>query len=251
MASSLEPHREVSGEMDNETHAFVAQLAMGSFLSMALKTACELGILEIIAKGGPDAKLYATDIAAKMPTKTNAGSFAPILALNQDKNFLDSWSHLKDAVLEGGTAFNRAHDGTSRNCCILIRDLTASSSVGITLHHITSKYPNIKGINFDLPHVIQCAPTYPGVEHVAGDMFESVPEGDAIFMKGILHNWSDEQCVRLLKNCYKVIPENGKVIVAEFVAPLMPESIPSVKGTFLLDVQMMTQFPGGKERTKE
>ncbi|KAE8671216.1 Caffeic acid 3-O-methyltransferase [Hibiscus syriacus] len=124
-------------------------------------------------------------------------------------------------------------------------------NLGITLHHIISKYPNIKGINFDLPHVIQRAPTYPGVEHVAGDMFESVPKGDAIFIKGILHNWSDEKCVRLLKNCYKVIPENGKVIVAEPVVPVMPESTPSAKVTFLLDVLMMTQFQGGKERTKE
>uniref|UniRef100_F6HU95 O-methyltransferase C-terminal domain-containing protein n=1 Tax=Vitis vinifera TaxID=29760 RepID=F6HU95_VITVI len=27
-----------------------------------------------------------------------------------------------------------------------------------------------------------------GVEHVAGDMFTSVPNGDAIFMKWILHS---------------------------------------------------------------
>jgi O-methyltransferase domain len=31
------------------------------------------------------------------------------------------------------------------------------------LNMITSKYPNIKGINFDLPHVIADAPPYPGM----------------------------------------------------------------------------------------
>ncbi|TYH41042.1 hypothetical protein ES332_D12G289000v1 [Gossypium tomentosum] len=54
---------------------------------------------------------------------------------------------------------------------------------GATLSMIVSKYPTIKGINFDLPHVIENAPTCPGVEHVGGDMFASVPKGDAIFMK--------------------------------------------------------------------
>ncbi|KAK4858172.1 hypothetical protein QYF36_012200 [Acer negundo] len=61
----------------------------------------------------------------------------------------------------------------------------------------------LRGIDFDLPHVIQHAPHYPGVEHVGGYMFESVPKGDAIFMKWILHDWSDEHCLKLLKNCYK------------------------------------------------
>ncbi|KAK4849017.1 hypothetical protein QYF36_019884 [Acer negundo] len=67
--------------------------------------------------------------------------------------------------------------------------------LGVTLKAVTAKYPHIKGINFDLPHVIQRAPNYPGVEHVGGDMFESVPKGDAIFMKWILHDWSDEHCL--------------------------------------------------------
>lgn len=46
-------------------------------------------------------------------------------------------------------------------------------------------------------------------------MFESVPKGDAIFMKWILHNWSDDLCIKLLKNCYDAIPSDGKVIVVE------------------------------------
>lgn len=33
---------------------------------------------------------------------------------------------------------------------------------GATLNMIVSKFPSIKGINFDLPHVIEDAPSYPG-----------------------------------------------------------------------------------------
>ncbi|CDY41781.1 BnaC02g13750D [Brassica napus] len=53
-------------------------------------------------------------------------------------------------------------------------------------------------------------------------MFKSVPEGDAIFMKWICHDWSDNKCVQLLQNCYKALQENGKVILAEC---LLPETI--------------------------
>ena len=35
--------------------------------------------------------------------------------------------------------------------------------LGTTLGIITSKYPSIKAINFDLPHVIQHALSYPGI----------------------------------------------------------------------------------------
>ncbi|KAL4285274.1 hypothetical protein GQ457_16G006680 [Hibiscus cannabinus] len=126
-----------------------------------------------------------------------------------------------------------------------------AGGLGVTLSLITSKYPSIKGINFDLPHVIQHAPAYPGVEHVGGDMFESVPKGDAIFMKWILHDWSDHRCVKLLKNCYNAIPEKGKVIVVEAVVPTVPEANAYSRGITQMDVLMMTQNPGGKERTKQ
>ena len=36
-------------------------------------------------------------------------------------------------------------------------------SLGVTLNLITSKYPHIKGINFDLHQVIQHAPPCPGI----------------------------------------------------------------------------------------
>ena len=35
--------------------------------------------------------------------------------------------------------------------------------LGVTLSVITAKYPSLKGINFDLPRVIQHALVYPGI----------------------------------------------------------------------------------------
>ncbi|KAK1558853.1 hypothetical protein Q3G72_007434 [Acer saccharum] len=151
---------------------------------------------------------------------------------------------LKDAVLEGGVPFDRVH-GTnafeypgldSRGFENLKQLVDVGGGLGVTLKAITTKYPHIKVINFDLPHVIQHASHSPGVlEHVGGDMFESVPESEAIF----------------LKNCYKAIPDDGKVIVVEAVVLEIPEASAAAKTTSQIDVIMMTQNPGGKERTRQ
>ncbi|PHU23579.1 Caffeic acid 3-O-methyltransferase [Capsicum chinense] len=112
--------------------------------------------------------------------------------------------HLTDAVLDGGVPFNKAYGMTAFeyhgtdprfnkvfNCAMsdittmsmkkILEDykgfeglnsiVDVGSGTGATMNMIVSKYPSIKGINFDLPHVIKDAPAYPGVEQVGGDMF--------------------------------------------------------------------------------
>ncbi|BBN68454.1 O-methyltransferase 1 [Prunus dulcis] len=215
---------------------------------------------------GPVSKYFVND--------EEGGSLVPLMALAQDKVVAGCWSQLKDAVVEGGIPFNRVHGMEAfefnqvfntamfNHTAIVIKKLLhiykgledknltqlvdVGGGLGVTLNLITSRYQHIKGINFDLPHVVNHAPSYPGVEHVGGDMFASVPSGDAIFMKWILHDWSDEHCLKLLKNCYKAIPDNGKVIVVEELLPAMPDTSTAVKSTFQLDVIMMTQFPEGR-----
>ncbi|KAM2158862.1 hypothetical protein ACFX1R_044250 [Malus domestica] len=104
---------------------------------------------------------------------------------------------------------------------------------GSVIHMIVSKYPSFKGINFDLPHVIKDAPQYPGVEHVGGDMF------------------SDEHCLKLLKNCYATLPDNGKVILVDIIIPVSPNSSLATKLANHVDMIMLAHNPGGKERTEK
>ncbi|KAM1659475.1 hypothetical protein EV2_002642 [Malus domestica] len=82
-------------------------------------------------------------------------------------------------------------------------------------------------------------------------MFTSVPSGDAILLKWVLHNWSDQHCLKLLENCYNAIPDDGKVIIVEALVPVMPETSTAVKSTSLLDVLMLSQKRGAKERSRE
>ncbi|RZR74983.1 hypothetical protein BHM03_00047122 [Ensete ventricosum] len=81
-------------------------------------------------------------------------------------------------------------------------------------------------------------------------MFESVPGGDAILMKWILHDWSDEHCEKILKNCWKALPENGKVIAVECVLPVVPEPSLRTQTVCHVDLIMLAHNPGGKERTE-
>ena len=53
---------------------------------------------------------------------------------------------------------------------------------GTTIKLLVKACPWLQGINFDLPHVVSVAAEISGVEHVGGDMFESVPKADAAFI---------------------------------------------------------------------
>ncbi|KAG0585041.1 hypothetical protein KC19_3G253100 [Ceratodon purpureus] len=122
-------------------------------------------------------------------------------------------------------------------------------SSGMILSHIVQKYPHIRGINFDLPEVVAENPSFPGVEHVGGDMFESVPGGcDAIFMKGILHDWDDEHCLRVLQNCYAALPNGGKLIMIDLIMPV--ETPSNINYIFQIDFNMLFHCANGRERSK-
>nr|ANN44953.1 HIOMT2 [Manihot esculenta] len=129
--------------------------------------------------------------------------------------------------------------------------LDVGGGLGANLRLIVSKYPQIQGINFDLPHVVQDAPPCPGVEHVGGDMFVNIPKGEVIFLKWILHDWDDDRCTKILKNCYDALPETGKVIVVEAVIPEFVETDVRSRNVFKLDMTMINATSGGKERTEK
>jgi hypothetical protein len=125
---------------------------------------------------------------------------------------------------------------------------------GYMLTSILQKYPNMKGILFDLPHVvsgakerIQSLGLSQRCEMVGGDFFKSVPAGDAIIMKHIIHDWDDEKAVAILKNCHQALaPRNGQVILVELL--LSGPNEPHMSK--FMDVEML-MLPGGRERTEQ
>ena len=126
---------------------------------------------------------------------------------------------------------------------------------GFLLAHILQGYPSIQGILFDLPAALEKAEqalqdygVRERVSMIQGNFLKSVPTGaDGYILKNILHNWDDSFCITILSNIRKVLPEKGKVIVIEMIVP--PGNRPSAAK--MIDIQMLTSMPGGKERTRE
>ncbi len=124
---------------------------------------------------------------------------------------------------------------------------------GSQITRILEKHTGMKGILFDLPHVIERAKNQiesaglsDRCELVAGNFFDSVPEGaDAYMMRHIIHDWDDEKSLTILRNCYQAMSSNSKLLVVESVIP--PGNEPF--GGKFLDLVMLL-IPGGKERTE-
>ncbi|MED6132540.1 hypothetical protein PIB30_019866 [Stylosanthes scabra] len=229
-------------------------------------------------------RLYRVTHAAKYFLKNQTHNLAFFSNLNCHSALTSVWVNIKDAIVEEGIdlfkkangmptweymgndselrlTFDKAMEGISathmRKYLQAYDGFEGVSTLvdvgggnGQCLKMIISKYPNIKGINFDLPQVIQHALPYPGIEHVGGNMHETIPKGDAIMLKAVCHNWSDEKCVQVLKNCYEALEEKGKVIIFEMI---MPEEADSSNGTKLVSIADNTMFlhGGGKERTEK
>ncbi|KAK7252464.1 hypothetical protein RIF29_36416 [Crotalaria pallida] len=143
-----------------------------------------------------------------------------------------------------------------KGCSEVFDGLTSLVDVGggngTAIHIVVKACPWIRGINFDLPHVIAVASQRDGVEHVAGDMFVSVPKADAAFLMWVLHDWADEECIQILKKCREAIPkENGRVIIVEAVIEEGGKQGSLKDVGLVLDMVMMAHTHLGKERTLE
>lgn len=124
---------------------------------------------------------------------------------------------------------------------------------GHLLCSLLEAHPHLEGTVLDLPNVIEhsdqhWAPKLGVADrctYVGGDMFEEVPVADVYFMKKILHDWADEECVEILSTIHEVAPSDARVFIVEDVLP-GPETPHQSK---LWDLQMMLMI-GGRERTK-
>lgn len=125
---------------------------------------------------------------------------------------------------------------------------------GSLLSFVLKASPNLKGMLYDLPGVVerakaglQAAGLADRCEVIGGSFFESIPEGaDAYLMRHIIHDWDDEKSLTILRNVHRAMRPDARLLVVEGVIP--PGNDPSFSK--LLDLTMLT-LPGGKERTEE
>lgn len=115
------------------------------------------------------------------------------------------------------------------------------------------KHPGLQGILFDLPHVTENAAKEIAAAGFTsrlaihpGDFFKEIPlKADAYLMRHILHDWTDEECLKILRNLRRGFSPGAKLVV-EYV---IEEGNAPHPGK-LLDLGMLVAT-GGRERTAE
>lgn len=175
---------------------------------------------------------------------------------------MSCFDYFKSDPVEGAV-FNRAMTAMSAQAIPAILEAYDFSGIGTlvdvagghgyVLAAILKKYPAIKGVLFEMAHVVDggiARMEVSGVKDrcqvVAGDMFDSMPNGgDAYLMKHIIHDWPDADAVTILKNCRQAAKPTSKCLLLEFVLPQGNEPAFSK----FLDIEMML-MPGGRERTE-
>jgi hypothetical protein len=98
---------------------------------------------------------------------------------------------------------------------------------GRLLAAILGATPHSRGILFDMPQVVAGAPAVLEEQHVAdrvriaeGSFFDTVPEGgDAYVLKNVIHDWPDDDAVRILGNVRRAAATGKTLLLVEGVLP--------------------------------
>jgi hypothetical protein len=125
---------------------------------------------------------------------------------------------------------------------------------GNLLTTILKANPALRGVLFDLPHVVVEAERAIAAAGVAdrcsvapGDFLVSVPEGgDAYLLSHIIHDRDEQTCLRILANCRRAMRPDGRLLIVESI--IRPDDGPDPRK--ILDLVMLV-IPGGQERSAD
>jgi 2-polyprenyl-3-methyl-5-hydroxy-6-metoxy-1,4-benzoquinol methylase len=135
--------------------------------------------------------------------------------------------------------------------------MDVAGGAGEFSQQIGLKYPHLRGIVMDLPPVCKVAEEHIAANGLTGrftavtaDLFAGpYPAGaDVITLSWVLHDWSDESCRKILRNCFDALPSGGVLLVSESV---LRNDFSGKAFTVLLSLHMLVVCePGAKERTE-
>lgn len=245
-----------------------------------LRMLASLGIF----REGDGGKFHLTPLAECLRKDVPESQWALAMMVG-DEQFL-AWSNLLYSVQTGGCAFEKTHGkplfqflgehpekarvfdaamtsvhGRESAAMLDAYDLSGLQTFidvgggnGKTLISVLSRYPEMHGVLFDLPHVVAAAaPNFQAagvdsrVKTIGGSFFEQIPAGgDAYLLRHIIHDWYDEQSTQILSTVRRAMQPGARLLIVESV--ILPGNEPSVGK--MLDLVMMV-LPGGMERTEE
>ncbi|XP_058736452.1 isoflavone-7-O-methyltransferase 9-like [Vicia villosa] len=247
------------------------------------------GLFEIVTNPEleNEEEAYALTVASELLVKGSDICLAPMVECILDPTLSSSYHELKiwiyeedltlfDVTLGSGfwdfldknpdynRSFNEAMASDSKMINMVLRDcnfvfeglesiVDVGGGTGTTTKIICETFPMLKCIVFDRPKVVENLSDAKNLSYVAGDMFISIPNADAVLLKWILHNWSDKDCVKMLKICKEAVTSDGKrgkLIVIDMVINEKNDEKNLTQMKLLMDVNMACVF-NGKERNEE
>jgi hypothetical protein len=134
--------------------------------------------------------------------------------------------------------------------------LDVAGGPGGLIIEVGKRHPHIRGIVMDLPPV--CAIADEAIRDAglggrftshAADLFRGpYPVGaDAISLSWVLHDWSDDNCRRILRNCHDTLPAGGALLITESV---LNDDGTGTPFALLMSLHMLAICePGARERT--
>lgn len=137
------------------------------------------------------------------------------------------------------------------------RLLDIAGGTGLLSQQICLAYPHLHGIVMDLPPVLEVAREWiraNGLEErfttAAGDLFAGpYPTGaDVMTLSWILHDWDDEHCRSILRNCFQALPSGGVLLISESV--LRDDFTRTVHDEAYSLFMLLVCEPGARERTE-
>jgi hypothetical protein len=249
-------------------------------LTRLLRALVVLGVVEDVAPGHVGLAEQGRPLCAD-----HQRSMRSSLLLLGDPAVWQAWGQLTHAVRTGETAFDHAHgqplfdylagdsplsgvfnaamaEGTDRIASEVAKayDFGNARTVidigggnGTLLAAVLAAAPAARGILFDTAEGAAAAGSTfrqagvsdrAAIEH--GDFFQTVPQGDVMLIKGVLHDWDDQRCITVLRNCRKSIPADGRLLVLE---PVLPDRLDTAEanGVVMSDIAMLV-YTGGRER---
>jgi hypothetical protein len=264
-----------AGPLSIEALARAARCDAGR-LARLVRVLCGVGVM----RRDELSRVALTELGRRL----GSDDLGPLAALIGAPDQWDPWSRLAERVRGAASAFELVHGQTlfaymgahadaARRYDAAIDAFTAHEVQALCAHYdfaharhvvdagggrgallcgLLERWPHLRGTLMDLPHVADAArdrlQTRFGdrARVESGDFLSHVTQGaDHYLLKYVLHNWCDDDCVRILQNCARAAAAGGRVLVIE--ALLTPEG--GADQAALLDLEMMV-LTDGRERRK-
>lgn len=155
------------------------------------------------------------------------------------------WQGMHSVSSLTGKALAEAVDFTTTKRVLDVGGGSGAFDIQLCTHH-----PHLRATVFDLPHVtpiavanIAAAGLTDQITPVPGDFFtDALPAGhDAILLSMIMHDWEEEQNLKILRKCHDALDPGGIVIISEL---LMNDDQTGPRPAALMSLNMLVEGMG-------